>query len=270
MEPGIFLERSSQLSPLPMPFSLPRRLHICFPSLSRSNAETASFGFNFTKDMDSKSSYGPLPEHEDATSLEEKSETKLYPSHTQITSRRPFQAFSLLVLFAFGALAGTTITYMLASTRSPGERWHHCGSSVAEARQNGCEFEPMMNGWTAPECRFPELAEEYLEEGNFHFFADRFGYEEIPLDIYRRGEHLEIFTTTDHHYTHCAYMWRLQGIALANDAHIDKRSLDESHTAHCAQMLLTPHNLDRPESLGNGTRLPSNIKVGFVSCRVSR
>ena len=87
-----------------------------------------------------------------------------------------------------------------------------------------------------------------------------------PLDVVRRGEHSHIFTTNDHHLSHCAFMWRLQGLALAERRYIDERSIDIPHMAHGAERLLETHLLEIEELVGNETRLPIIIETGFIPC----
>lgn len=117
-----------------------------------------------------------------------------------------------------------------------------------------------------PDCYNRELSEEYLAQGQFRFFGDELTYNEVPLDVVRRGEHSHIFTTNEHHLSHHAVMWRLQGLALAQKRFIDERSVDVSHTAHCAQKLLETHRLEVDGPVGNGTRLPIKITTGFIPC----
>jgi hypothetical protein len=39
-----------------------------------------------------------------------------------------------------------------------------CGSNPAEARENGCHFEPMLTAWVPSECYFGDLVEEYQQD----------------------------------------------------------------------------------------------------------
>ncbi len=43
------------------------------------------------------------------------------------------------------------------------EKPKYCGSTPAEARLNGCQFEPMLSAWVPLECSFPELVQEYQD-----------------------------------------------------------------------------------------------------------
>lgn len=215
--------------------------------------------------MEHKHSYTPLAGFDPVAASENAVASEVHPRSWPVW----LKALSVICFVILGIFIGIATTLLSARSFSSPE-WSDCGNTTLEARQRGCTFDIMMNGWVTKECYNAELSESYLLEGDFRFFDDELGYREVPLDIVRLGEHKRIFTTPDHHLTHCAFMWRLQGLALSNGLPIDERSLDDAHTTHCAQRLLETHVLKETGSVGNGTRLPIQIITGFIACRSNR
>jgi hypothetical protein len=170
----------------------------------------------------------------------------------------------ILLSMAAGALA-----YAFTRPRGlPDSDWITCGHSVEEALAKNCQFDIMMNGWVPQECYHRNLSEEYIaQHQEFRFFADHLGYKELTLDDVRKGQFKTLFTTRNHHYAHCAYVWELQGIAIAGGPYIDEHSMNLEHTKHCAGLLLRSHEIMDEHEVGNGSRVPQIVEIGFMRCR---
>jgi hypothetical protein len=74
------------------------------------------------------------------------------------------RSYTKIFAFTFGTLL---IIMLLGKFTWPllhvNERtqWASCGNSSAEARENGCHYEPMQRSWIPDACYFSEPGEEY-------------------------------------------------------------------------------------------------------------
>lgn len=236
--------------------------------------------------------YAPLPSVEEEEEEEEHLEVEVRsrsrsrqlkaPSETRKSKQRRFlnaRKIAYLVEFFIVTTAVVLITLssvllvgnsnqrhlhqnsIIEANYQEGEEWRDCGKSVAEAKQAGCVFDLMLNGWVQPECYHRALSEDFIHKGQYRFFSDRQATQEVPLEIVRRGEHTRIYTGPLHHFDHCAYMWRLQARALQTRGPVDSESLDYKHTVHCAGVL-EKFYLANTTSFGN----ESTVGVAFMAC----
>jgi hypothetical protein len=143
---------------------------------------------------------------------------------------------------------GVTFTTLLiaglsgsSSRKHPELEWIPCGNTPAQARANGCHYEPMQRSWIPDACYFPEPSNEY------HPFDDREWFLDdrltIPLNDsnglqkLRDGEEMVGYTATFHD-EHCLYCWRKLAIAVENRLPlIDSKSASFHHSTHCAQLI---------------------------------
>jgi hypothetical protein len=74
------------------------------------------------------------------------------------------RSYAKIFAFAFGILLILVLvgkfTWPLLHVNE-GEQWASCGNSSAEARENGCHYEPMQRSWIPDACYFSEPGEEY-------------------------------------------------------------------------------------------------------------
>lgn len=130
----------------------------------------------------------------------------------------------------------------------------HCGESVAEAKDRGCIFDPMMNAWTPTACHFSHILEEFLAVNETWWYDE--GHQEVlPMSELRRGELQHYYPQDDHHLRHCLYTWRKLSWAYATGSLVDLDSASYKHGGHCA-MWLTPGSdfHPTPESTRGFTR----------------
>ena len=141
-----------------------------------------------------------------------------------------------------------------------------CGTSPSKARELGCKFDIMMNGWVPLACYNEALSEKYLAQNGFHFYTDAYAQDEVSLDVVRQGEWSGLYTGWEHHFRHCGYMWKTLVLAVETGSGVyDSSSSSFDHTAHCSEMMFEDGRMmalmDSP-SVGN----ESFIEPGYLSC----
>ncbi|KAK5110413.1 hypothetical protein LTR85_001023 [Meristemomyces frigidus] len=236
-------------------------------------------------------SYGPLDPNIDDLSAHDDS-----PSGGKAGEERKtacllgkLLAIVLVISIAAGAIVALTAT----STRNgfAGSDWITCGYTPEEATSRDCVFDIMMNGWIPRQCYNQTLSERYIKEHKeFRFYADRLGLEQLSLEELQKGQHPRVFTTKNHHYAHCAFVWELQGFALAGGQYVDEHSMNSERefirdaessllkfrvlisdtredTTHCAGLLLRSHQITDEPNVGNGSRVPQIVEIGYMRCR---
>ncbi|CZT10173.1 uncharacterized protein RAG0_14714 [Rhynchosporium agropyri] len=114
----------------------------------------------------------------------------------------------------------------------------NCGSSVAEAKSGGCEFDPMVNGWTPQECFNRELSEEFMALPNYTWYYDADHAKPIPADDLYSGELAITYPEPFHHDRHCLYTWRKLHLATMLGTMVDSDTFWYNHSAHCTSYLL--------------------------------
>lgn len=119
------------------------------------------------------------------------------------------------VLFLVPLFAGAIISSLLwgvviwQSGRSRIETTHessqilHCGSTPAEARALGCEFQLWDFAWTPKPCCDQVIENEYLDARDWGYYLDKEGKEEVDIAVAQSGDYV-IWTTVGQHYWHCA------------------------------------------------------------------
>lgn len=50
--------------------------------------------------------------------------------------------------------------------------WVSCGNSTAEARQNDCRYDPLLNHWVPAQCFDQEWIDEYQDDDSWMAFAE--------------------------------------------------------------------------------------------------
>ena len=118
-----------------------------------------------------------------------------------------------------------------------------CGPTPAEAKSQGCVFDPMNFSWTPPACIDKELMDEMLEEemkraGPWRWYLAPNFTQEIPQDWDDLSTRTQVWTEHRYHVIHCLGTWRTLhrsvmkgGLGLVPDA------TDYGHTTHCTQFI---------------------------------
>ncbi|KAH7379848.1 hypothetical protein BKA64DRAFT_686478 [Cadophora sp. MPI-SDFR-AT-0126] len=138
-------------------------------------------------------------------------------------------SFMLLIL----AVAG--IVYKITAKGPPGHSKKQCGTSPAEVRESGCQFEPMLSAWVPQKYSLSDVVQEYQDKyGDIHstwaWFWDNNATKvvfEKDFEILRPGNYSVIFNSHfPSHDLHCLYSWRKLSAARER-----KLSLTDSKTA---------------------------------------
>lgn len=110
---------------------------------------------------------------------------------------------------------------------------HDCGSNADEARAKGCSYDVMMQEWTPPECIDWTLAEKFLKNGNWTWYADpgaekTYSPEEIAL-----GNHAVVYVDQSYHRHHCIFTWERLVRAMRTQRPLVSKLVDYDHVMHC-------------------------------------
>ncbi|KAG4435649.1 hypothetical protein IFR05_008871 [Cadophora sp. M221] len=124
--------------------------------------------------------------------------------------RGVFGATSFLVLIL--AVAG--FVYKITAKEPHGHSKKQCGTSPAEARDSGCQFEPMLSAWVPQKCSLSDVVQEYQDKyGDIHstwpWFWDNNATQlvhEKDFEMLRAINYSVIFTSHfPSHDLHCLY-----------------------------------------------------------------
>lgn len=111
-----------------------------------------------------------------------------------------------------------------------------CGTSPAEARGLGCQFDVISFSWLPSDCYDAELVDDFLALRNWEWFYDAAGQHAIPKEEVLKGELTDLFVTREYHNFHCTYQWRKMHRGMVKGV-IDSYIANYGHTAHCEHML---------------------------------
>jgi hypothetical protein len=182
--------------------------------------------------------YQQLQYHDDDSVKEQ-------PQILEVKFRRP--TYFKYIIIGLGIMNITLVVFSVWSTlprRAKHLPWVPCGSTSAEARANGCHYEPMQRSWIPDTCYTSSPSEEYTPFDDREWFYDvnltrRIG--EDGLRKLREGEELpegEDNMAYAHmfHNEHCIYCWRKLSIAVEKRLPlIDSKTKSLAHTTHCAK-----------------------------------
>ena len=177
------------------------------------------------------------------SSLEASSFTLPASDKHQMTRRRS----TILILYAISGLIFAAFFYLLglyspaivsdpylSKTFGSG----HCGNSSEEALKNGCVFDFIPGAWVHPDCYDEELEREFMEHGDWHWYADPEGNEELSEEVMRRtGGPNPTYVSLEYHDSHCAFTWRKLHRAILLGKPIDSQVGEYPHTTHCSHTL---------------------------------
>jgi hypothetical protein len=111
-----------------------------------------------------------------------------------------------------------------------------CGTSPAEARSLGCQFDAMSFSWLPSGCYDAELVDDFLALRDWEWFYDAAGQHAIPKEEVLKGELTDLIVTREYHLFHCTYQWRKMHRGMVKGV-IDSYIANYEHTAHCEHML---------------------------------
>lgn len=127
-----------------------------------------------------------------------------------------------------------------------------CGSTAAEARKAGCNFDLTTFTWVSPACFDSSLMEDFLSSRNWTWSLDAEGHHPVNETFARTGDFDQLYTTMRYHVVHCAYAWRkLHRSLFGGDlSGIDGYIASIHHTEHCLGMMLEHGDLDTLPGIG--------------------
>ena len=139
------------------------------------------------------------------------------------------------------------------------ESVHHCGRSIEEAKKLGCTWDLLAGSWLPQRCIDQELTDEFRAAGDWHFYVDKNGTEELMESElqYRVGPGMDYYTTLEYHRTHCSFQWRKMHRAMQSGGRIENALANYEHTLHCGFVFLQDGDLQD---------LLTEISVEFFYC----
>jgi hypothetical protein len=182
-----------------------------------------------------------------------------------ISKERPSGKLCISVVLASLVTAViVALVSFLVVTYPKGPGWVDCGNSASEARERGCKFDLMMSSWLQPACIDEELSEKLLKDGNWTWYQNSDGTNELSSELARLGEHPHVYADSLFHAMHCKYLIEKLSRSIASKRGIDDHSWQPGTIQHCTRMLLhfdspTYHFIPR-----NG----SSLRTSFKKCRV--
>ncbi|KAH8820176.1 hypothetical protein F5884DRAFT_893110 [Xylogone sp. PMI_703] len=157
--------------------------------------------------------------------------------------------------------------YMPKSTTT---MYLHCGETASEARELGCQFDPLAVMWVPGPCFDNETLQEYYDyqEEMAWLGYDDMDYEQ-RIDFQTMSERVAgsdlppYYTTRREHTIHCGFMLqRLHKGYLTDPNTLDEELLSFHHTRHCVKFLLDSMSKPKWEL----DSLTTKNKPGFSSC----
>jgi hypothetical protein len=148
----------------------------------------------------------------------------------------------------------------------------HCGSSVIEAKERGCEFDLLSYSWTPSECMDHETAAEFMEWavsderklGAWPFFEDIDAQVRVPgVDSLSNRVLIETRSSQEQHLGHCIFWMRRTDRVKEGKGKITARGDGLNHAIHCTESLLDRLRGPRPEDEGKAHAV---FSVGFNTC----
>jgi hypothetical protein len=209
----------------------------------RSNTSIESF---FAMDLD-----GPCKTH-DGTGLYSKIPEADFPENsllerfdTMQTERKSVRRTNYILALVIVVLAGSIIM-LVSPLFSPRSRvrstianveieYRNCGSSSAEARRRGCIMDVISRTWHVPQCYDAELAEEFINLKDWHWYTDTSGKTELSRAEVERGDGPDPFyVTREYHLLHCQFVFRKLQRAIQYNTPVDSYMGNYNHTKHCS------------------------------------
>lgn len=139
-----------------------------------------------------------------------------------------------------------------------------CGSTPAQAKALGCNFDIISFCWLPDRCYDAELSSSFEKLAQWEWYMDHNRTKPVPKTEALTGNFDGLYVSWEYHIQHCVYMWEKMHRALLGEG---KRAVDGyigpySHTEHCGNMLL---------SRGKGfelTNFNTRIRVKYPDCGI--
>ncbi|KXH64749.1 hypothetical protein CNYM01_02063 [Colletotrichum nymphaeae SA-01] len=153
-----------------------------------------------------------------------------------------------------------------------------CGSTPAQARAAGCDFDLISFNWLPPQCHDAALAEtfeaELVEAGQLAWFTDaNRTAPSLTREQIMTGEYSGVYVSLGYHLRHCTAMWRRMHRALMQSRggeggsggleRVDSYIWSYHHTRHCEEVLLT-----RFGEVDVGEVFTTEVRIKYPDCGV--
>ncbi|POS68590.1 hypothetical protein DHEL01_v213017 [Diaporthe helianthi] len=145
---------------------------------------------------------------------------------------------ALIASLTWYSTCGPNTSNSLQPTRLP-EKLYTCGSSAAEARSLGCQFQLFSYTWVPNPCFSPLLDQAFRNSSDrrLHYYLDSGGAKEVGIQEAASGE-MDLWATWEEHLMHCAYVFKSLTRAALTGRYTGK-VLDVHHTDHCAEKFMS-------------------------------
>ncbi|KAK0377254.1 hypothetical protein CLIM01_05404 [Colletotrichum limetticola] len=147
-------------------------------------------------------------------------------------------ALITLLLFAVGAFSHE---YSLLSIEPSPHTVpiHTCGSTVPEAKANGCVFDVMAYGWVPSQCYNGDLVSTYNAYDMSPWAFDKNLTKPASEQVLMAGERRILYTDLRFHQEHCFYTWHnlLHSVEHQRPL-IHNLSASTEHRHHCKGLFL--------------------------------
>ena len=170
------------------------------------------------------------------------------------------------ILFAVGLTILVGFIFRPFPPYGPRMKTLDCGSSSAEARNNGCTYDVLGNIWVPTPCLDTENLADFKRMAPWQAYdsanaTNQLTEEEMSEYIIPDG----YWTPVREHMIHCALMWRRLHKGFEKDARLlDKHVLSYHHTEHCSMTLM--EHLDMPTSFLDEIR--TRTEAGYSRCQI--
>lgn len=177
---------------------------------------------------------------------------------------------SILLLAAVGFIWSSSsfnacaTCYPNKPTMSPGYIMQSpCGSTAAEARDRGCNFDIMSFCWLPDNCYDAELSEDFENISSWEWFLDPNKSQPVAYDEVMKGELTGLYVSWEYHLRHCTAMWKKMHRAVLGKGKIavDSYIGDLGHTEHCGHQLLEDRDVGFDE-------INTAIFIKFPDCGI--
>jgi hypothetical protein len=136
-----------------------------------------------------------------------------------------------------------------------------CGTNANEARDRGCNFDPLTFAWLPQACYDYNLTAEYLQLQDWQWWREQpdGSRRQLSLINIMQGSDETLYVTWEYHRQHCVYLWlKMHRAALAGNP-IDGVTMLDIITDVCDGVLRSKREL-------NDTSVRGYIR--FPSCKV--
>lgn len=138
-----------------------------------------------------------------------------------------------------------------------------CGSFPSQAEHNGCIFDVMNYGFTAPECFYQDLYDEAIAKGPWPWYIGENLTLSVPQEPALLMRSVEVWTNIAYHYQHCKYTQKIIARAVEDDNILVPQEIARDyHRNHCKDLV---GRYERGE-WGNGEKMATWIRMLYNPC----